>query len=223
MSERRTSGAQSSGSSSGHASLHSRQNASVSASACSGSIALGNLLVRREPREDERDALALVDRELRDRAHVLAARLRGRAEAERVRAGERDARVLLVLALAHPRDDAAVVEADRQLRAEVDAALDALDDADDVGRLAARRHEVEDARDRAVLRLPARLEDERVVEVAARARRRGATARASQRPLSGPPSSAAKQAPESKRGKQSQSIEPSRSTSAAVCRSPRSA
>ena len=46
---------------------------------------------------------------------------------------------------------------------------------------------------------------------------RGATI---QRPCSGVPSSAAKQAPESKRGKQAQSIEPSRPTSAAVWRSP---
>src|SRR2546427_671690 len=67
-------------------------------------------------------------------------------------------------------DDSPVVEADRQLRAEMDAALDSLDDAHDVGRLAARRHEVEDTRDRAVLRLPDRLEDERVVEIATRAR-----------------------------------------------------
>ena len=42
----------------------------------------------------------------------------------------------------------------------------------------------------------------------------------SQRPWGSSPSSAAKQAPESKRGRQSQSIEPSRPTSAAVCRSP---
>ncbi len=49
------------------------------------------------------------------------------------------------------------------------------------------------------------------------------TGATSQRPLSGVPSSAAKQAPESKRGKQSQSIEPPRSTSAADCRSPISA
>jgi hypothetical protein len=43
------------------------------------------------------------------------------------------------------------------------------------------------------------------------------------RPCSGPPKSAAKQAPESNRGKQHQSIEPSRLTNAAVCRSPISA
>src|SRR4029079_13125616 len=132
---------------------------------------LRHLLVGGEPREDERDPLALVDRELRDRAQVLAARLGWRAEAERIRPGERNPRVLLVRALAHPGDDAPVVEPDRQLRAKVDAALDALDDADDVRLLAARWHEVEHARDRAALRLPGRLEDERVVEVAAGARR----------------------------------------------------
>src|SRR5207244_7019482 len=119
---------------------------------------LGNLLVRREPREDERDSLTLVDRELRDRPHVLAARLRVRAEAERIRPGDGDAGVLLVRALAYPRDDSPVVEADGQLRAEVDGALDALDDAHDVGRLAARRHAPAEPRDRAVLRLPDRLE-----------------------------------------------------------------
>jgi len=41
-----------------------------------------------------------------------------------------------------------------------------------------------------------------------------------QRPWRSLPSSAAKQAPESKRGRQSQSIEPLRETSAAVWRSP---
>jgi hypothetical protein len=42
----------------------------------------------------------------------------------------------------------------------------------------------------------------------------------SQRPLSGVPSSAAKQAAESNRGMHNQSIEPSRPTSAAVCMFP---
>jgi hypothetical protein len=44
-----------------------------------------------------------------------------------------------------------------------------------------------------------------------------------QKPLSGVPSSAAKQAGESKRGQHSQSIEPLRPTSAAVRQSPTSA
>jgi hypothetical protein len=41
-----------------------------------------------------------------------------------------------------------------------------------------------------------------------------------QRPFSRSPSKAQKQAPESNRGAQNQSIEPSRPTSAAVCMSP---
>src|SRR6185437_16585948 len=102
---------------------------------------------RGEPREDKGDSLALVDGELRNRAHVLTARLHWRAKAKRVRARESDTSVLLVRALAHPGDDASVVEADRQVRAEVDAALHAFDDAHEVGRVAARRHEVEDACD----------------------------------------------------------------------------
>ena len=69
-------------------------------------------------------------------------------------------------ALPDPWNDAAVAEADRQLGAELDTALHALDDAHHVGRPAARRHEVEYPRDRAVLRLPRGLEDERIVEVA---------------------------------------------------------
>ena len=49
------------------------------------------------------------------------------------------------------------------------------------------------------------------------------TGEISQRPLSGVPSRAAKHAPESKRGQQSQSTEPSREMSAAVWPSPISA
>ena len=48
----------------------------------------------------------------------------------------------------------------------------------------------------------------------------GSTGSSFHRPWRGSPSSAAKQAPESNRGRQSQSIEPSRPTRAAVCRSP---
>ena len=51
----------------------------------------------------------------------------------------------------------------------------------------------------------------------------GVAGASDQHPFSGPPSSDAKQAPESKRGTQSQSTEPVLSTSAAVCRSPISA
>ena len=81
------------------------------------------------------------------------------------------------------------------------------------------------ARTRASLGLEDRLQDQRVVcgSGASSASRPASAGASSQRPCSGVPSSAAKQAPESKRGKQHQSIEPSRPTSAAVCRSPISA
>ena len=79
----------------------------------------------------------------------------------------------------------------------------------------AQRHEV-DQRDGALGGFEARFQDQRVAAIAAgdacAVRRCGAI---SQRPCSGVPSSAAKQASESKRGQHSQSIEPSRPTSAA--------
>ena len=63
---------------------------------------------------------------------------------------------------AHPRDDRAVVEAQHELAsASATVPADALDDAHDVGRLVARRHEVDHA-DRAVGGLQLGLEDERV-------------------------------------------------------------
>jgi hypothetical protein len=50
--------------------------------------------------------------------------------------------------------------------------------------------------------------------------RAGARGAISHRPCSGEPSKAAKQASESNRGQQNQSIEPSRDTNAAVLQSP---
>src|SRR5258708_19545764 len=76
---------------------------------------------------------------------------------------------------AHPWDDRAVVEANHELRAHAYLAAHALDDPHDVGRRAARRHEVEHA-DGALLGLPGRLEPQRVLQVPAR-RRAAATRR----------------------------------------------
>ncbi len=109
----------------------------------------------------------------------------------------------------HPGDDLPVVEADHELRAHPHLAVEALDDPDDVRRLAARRHEVDRAH-APLVRLVDRLQDQRVVPVAARRARTAPAGARSQRPCSGSPSSAAKQAPESKRGKQHQSIDPAR-------------
>ena len=62
---------------------------------------------------------------------VLAAHVDRRSEGDRVRAGDRDPRV--VLEPAHPGDDAAVVEADDELHPHRHAPLEPLDDPHDVG------------------------------------------------------------------------------------------
>ena len=105
-------------------------------------------------------------------------RLDRRAEAERVGTGDCDARVVDA---PHPGHDLPVVEADHELGAHRHGSLDALDDPDDVGRLAPRRHEV-DHPDGPVRRLVERLEHERVVAVPASAVRDGRGGESSQRP-----------------------------------------
>ena len=100
-----------------------------------------------------------------DGRQVLSVQLDRRPEAERIGAGGCDPRVVDA---PHPGHDLAVVEADHELGAHRHRALDALDDADDVGRVAPRRHEVDHA-DGPVRRLVERLEHERVVAVATRA------------------------------------------------------
>ena len=84
----------------------------------------------------------------------------------------------------------------------------------------ANRHEI-DQRDRAGIGFPFGLEDERIGTVAPLASK--AFPEELPLPFSAVPRSAAKQAGESKRGRHSQSIEPSLPTSAALWQSPISA
>ena len=125
--------------------------------------------------------------------------------------------------------DRAVVEADRQLGAHLDAALEPFDDAHDVGRLLARRHEVDHAH-AARRGLPLALEHERVRRgSSARSRARPRRARSASGRCSGVPSSAPKQ----ERRVESREAEPvdrarsdrraPRSAGRRRCRSPRSA
>ena len=67
----------------------------------------------------------------------------------------------------HPRHDLAVVEADGELGAHRDFAVEALDDPHDVGRHAARRHEVDRAH-AALVGLVDGLENQRVVAIPSR-------------------------------------------------------
>ena len=120
-----------------------------------------------------------------------------------------------------PRRDRSVVRAQGELHPHRDPASQAFDDAHQTRRsLAASGHEV-DHPDRAVRRL----------ELASRARgfpagsdetlaRVAPAGASSQRPCRSSPSSAEKHEGESKRGRQSQSIDPLRPTRAAACRSP---
>ena len=85
-----------------------------------------------------------------------------------------------------------------------------------------QRHEVGHLH-RARVGLVGRLQDEAVVDGSAGSSSPGLAGPISQRPCSGVPRSAAKQAGESNRGRQSQSTEPSRPTRAAVPVSPRTA
>ena len=126
-----------------------------------GVDARGLGIVRRVPREREGHALALLDRELGDRPHVLAAGVRRGAKAERIRPRDRLPRVVDA---SNPRDDVAVVEADHELRPHRHLPPHSLDDSNHVGRLAARRHEVDDGR-RAGVGLEDSFEDEGAVAV----------------------------------------------------------
>src|SRR5947208_2174640 len=94
------------------------------------------------PSSHVRHARAGAERDHGYRCHVLAGHLDGRAEAERVGSRDRDARVV---GTPYPRDDVPEVEADHELGAHRHPAVEPLDDADDVRRFAARRHEVDRA------------------------------------------------------------------------------
>ena len=102
---------------------------------------------------------------------------------------------------------------------QADAPPFAADKPDNIGVAAARRHEINDG-DYAIGGLETGLENQRVLAVGSRPA--GIRVGHVNDPAA-VPSSAAKQAPESKRGQHSQSIEPDRETSAAVSQSPISA
>ena len=190
---------------------------------CSGSIAARRRLVRRVPGQDERHALALRDRELgRPCVRSSPSRLDRRAEAQRVRAGDRPTSA--AVDAADPRDDRAVVEADDELHPHRrrDRARPSTIRTRSGARLA-RRHEVDE-------RGPRRRRSRTRSRGRACRRDSGGASRGTRRPARSASgrsracrAARRSSAPESNRGRQSQSIEPSRPTSAAVWQSPISA
>ncbi len=145
--------------------------------------------------ENERYGLAGGDDELRDRLHVLAASFDRRAQDGAVGPGNRAHRFFVEAN--HPGHDRPVIEAQDELGAHRDLAAFAHDQAHDVGRLAARRHEV-DHGDDAILRFVRRLEDEGILAVGTR--RLGV-------PVDGPEQPAAVLGRAEQRGKASPAVE----------------
>ena len=140
---------------------HSSQNASVFVSASSGIDRLRRGLVGREPAQDEWHALSSGDRERPVGAEVPSLVLDRGPQENRVWPGDRDE---CALDRPHPRNDRAVVEAQSELHAHLDATTHTLDDPDEVRVRLTWRHEV-DQPDDTVIRLELGLEDERVASV----------------------------------------------------------
>ncbi len=120
-------------------------------------------LVGWEPGQHERHPIAGPDDEIGDRRQSFAVDVDRGAQAEGVRAGNRDASIVDA---PHPGDDMPVVEADDQLGPHRHSPRDPFHDADDIGRLSPRRHEVDDA-DAPLRRLVDRLQDQGQGPVAA--------------------------------------------------------
>ncbi len=127
---------------------------------------IGEFQMRRTIGENEGHRLAFAHLEVGDRRHVLAAHFHRRPQHRHVRSADREQRP--VFGTPDPGNVGAHAEADHKLHPHFHAAFDAAHQADDVGRLLARRHEVDDGH-RAVFGLKLRLQDQRIVPVSARA------------------------------------------------------
>ena len=124
---------------------------------------LRQVLVGWVPGQHERHPIAGTDDEIGDRRQCFAVDIDRRAQAESVRTGDRDASMIDA---PHPGDDMTVVEADDELGPHRHSPRDPLHDADDIGSLSPRRHEVDDA-DAPLRRLVDRLQNQGQGPVAA--------------------------------------------------------
>ncbi len=129
----------------------------------------GRRLVGRLPAEDEGDAFAGADGEVRVCRLVLA--VCGGRGVQPQRVGSRDGVETAVIGGGHPGHDAPIAEPHPQCTAHHDRAGDAFDDADRLGGAVARRHEVGDANSPGG-GVPFGFEDQGAGQVAAPGRRR---------------------------------------------------
>ncbi len=185
---------------------------------------LRQLVVRGRPGGREGQLLTGLERELVGVLAVHRPRQPGAAQDQPVRAGDgRDHLDAVGVLAPHPGPHLAVAEPDHPLVPDHHLALDPDDPAHDVGAAVAERHHVEHDHAAGVGR-PRGLQDGAVPDVpAAAGRRLVLRPRAASARAPGRPAGAAKQAWESKRGRHSQSTEPSLPTSAAVPVSPSTA
>ena len=185
---------------------HFRHHVSVRRTALIASRCRRRVLVRRVPRQRERHDVAGLDDEVGDGRAPGALGRRRRREDHRVGTG---GGVQPAVEVGHPREVRAVVEAHPEVHVDRDPPRDTLDDADDVDGLARGS-----ACSRSTRTTPSSVwnvvSSTSVSPRYRRSIRRMPPAGASfQRPWSRVPRSAANTAPESNRGTQSQSIEPS--------------
>lgn len=115
--------------------------------------------------ERERHALVGADREFRERMQVLAGERHGRAQHDRVGAGDR-LHPVFARELRDPRDREAVVEAQHEFHPHLHRAAPADDDAHELGPAVAGRHEVDDGHG-AVRAFVIGFENQRVAAIAA--------------------------------------------------------
>ncbi len=116
----------------------------MSCSACSGFIFLGGSVWDANQRKHKWNAITLRYGKLGDGAQIFAVRFDWRSQDQSIRS--RDClQSIKTLTPPHPWHDLAVIEADDQFHLHRDFAAQSFNDADDVGILAARRHEIDQA------------------------------------------------------------------------------
>ena len=124
---------------------------------------LSAVLVRSEPGEHKRNAIPFRHRKLRDRGQIFAVRFNRRPQDQTVRS--RDS-LKPAVAFPHPWNDLPVIKANDQLHLHRHFAAQPFDDPNDVGILAARRHEIDQAHG-AAFRFDFRFQNERVASISA--------------------------------------------------------
>ena len=166
--------------------------------------------MRCKPGENKWNAFPLSDGKLGHGFQVFAVCFDWRAKNQGVGAGHC---LEATVTPPHPWNDRSVVESYDQFHSDGNGAAQAFDDSDNVGVRPTRRHKIDVTHD-PLIRIELGFEDKGVVTISAFPLRDPGTRSKRPAPILLPPNNAAKHAPESNRGKQSQSTQPSRLISA---------